>query len=315
MSFKIRDYKHPVTSDIDPTTTVDADELDRSVNSCVARATEALNSIASNYSDRDRGEISLVFRAMQSTHKSIRILLKEESKPTSVDALPLARVQLESLYAICLMLEDPKWVRVYVKDGWKKLYKQALLQKEETKGLSRWVSSLNQRQPHIDNFTHICGVTEAERRTVEKEELGIPLPSGMVEEKIDTFPTPGKVIRKIKVPRRKQMLIRLYAEYEHFSSYVHGLPNAMDIKASFGKYKDRFSTKQKEAVFHKEIADPSLYLSCLSVVQSASELISLYPSDIELRAIVTQAWNLLSNHSLIGKIFWDIRAKSLLGSI
>ena len=315
MGYKIRDYKHPVTSDIDPTIKVDADELDRSVNSCVARATEALNSVASNYSDQDTNEISLVFRAMQSTHKSIRILLKEKLKPTSVDALPLARVQLESLYAICLMLEDPKWVRVYVKDGWKKLYKQALLQKEETKRLPRWAGYLNQWQSYIDKHTNICGVTEAERRTVEKEELGIPLPSGMVEEKIDTFPTPGKVIRKIKVPRRKQMLIRLYAEYEHFSSYVHGLPNAMDIKASFGRYKDRFSTQQKEAVFHKEIADPSLYLSCLSVVQSTSELISLYPSDIELRAVVTRAWNLLSDRSLIGKVIWDIRAQSLLGSI
>ena len=49
----------------------------------------------------------------------------------------------------------------------------------------------------------------------------------------------------------RQMLIRLYADYGHLSSYVHGLTEATDIKASFGKYSDRLSTKQKEDVFHK----------------------------------------------------------------
>ena len=316
MVFRIRHYAHRLTSDIDPNANVKVDTLDGLLNRCTVRATESLKGAASGYSESDRDEISLIIEATQSTHESIRMLLKEKLKPTSLDALPLARAQLESLFTICLMLEDPKWVRVYVKDGWKKLYKRFLLEKEEAKDLPRMSEPHNKLMaPHIATLQQICGVTEAEKGTIEEEELGILLSPGMVEAKIRRFPTPGGVIKEVTEHDRKQMLIRLYAEYEHLSSYVHGLPEATDTRASFGKYKDRFPTKQKEDVFQKEIAGPSLYLSFLSVVQSAGELTCLYPGDIELSATVTEAWNLLTKYNLLGKAIWEIRAKRLLGSI
>ena len=316
MPFRIRDYAHQLTSDIDPTARVKVDTLDGLLNRCTVRATEALKGAASGYNESDRNEISLILEATQSTHKSIRILLKGKLEPTSLDALPLARVQLESLFVICLMLEDPKWVGVYVKDGWKKLYKRFLLEKEEMKHLPRTSEPYNKLMaPDIKALQQISGVTEKEKVTIEKEELGSLLPPGMVEAKIKRFPTPVGVIQEINEHDRKQMLIRLYADYGHLSSYVHGLPEATDIKASFGKYSDRFSTKQKEDVFHKEISGPSLYLSYLSAIQSASELTCLYPGDIELSATVTEAWNLLTKYSLLGKVIWEIRAKALLRSI
>ena len=316
MAFRIRDYAHRLTSDIDLTAKVNVNTLDGLLNRCTVRATEALKGAAFGYSESDRGEISLILEATQSTHNSIRILLKEKLKPTSLDALPLARAQLESLFTICLMLENPKWVVVYVKDGWKKLYKRFLLEKEEAKDLPRMREPHNKLMaPYIAALQRISGVTEEEKRTIEKEELDYPLSPDMVEAKIKWFPTPGGVIKEVNEHDRKQMLIRLYAEYEHLSSYVHSLPEATDGKASFGKYNDRFSTKQKEDIFQKEIAGPSLYLSYLSVVQSASELTCLYPGDIELSATVTEAWNLLTKFSLLGKVIWEIRAKALLRSI
>ena len=316
MVFRIRHYARRLTSDIDPNADVKVDTLDGLLNRCTVRATEALKGAASGYSESDRSEISLIIEATQFTHESIRMLLKEKLKPTSLDALLLARAQLESLFTICLMLEDPKWVMVHVKDGWKKLYKRFLLEKEEAKDLPRMGAAHDKLMPpHIAALQQICGVTKAEKGTIEEEELGIPLSPGMVEAKIKRFPTPGGVIKEVTVHDRKQMLIRLYAEYEHLSSYVHGLPEATDTRALFGKYKDRFSTKQKEDVFQKEIAGPSLYLSFLSVVQSAGELTCLYPGDIELSAAVTEAWNLLTKYNLLGKVIWEIRAKRLLGSI
>ena len=213
------------------------------------------------------------------------------------------------------MLEDPQWVEIYIKDGWKKTYKRFLLEKEEFGHLPRWVEGLKELQPHVDNLTSISGVTEAERRTVEKEELGISLPSGMGEVAIPQFPTPKRIIGKIKDLERKQMLTRLYNDYAYLSTYIHGLPDAVILKQGFGKYKGHFSSKQHEDVFQKEVVQPSLFFSLFAVLQAASELISLYHNDIDLRATVTEVWNLLSDHSLLGKVFWEIRAKRLLGSI
>ncbi|MBI1955719.1 MAG: hypothetical protein HYS38_04945 [Acidobacteria bacterium] len=316
MEFKIRNYAHPITSDIDPNARVSAKKCDGVVNTCVARATEALKGQVSGYTDWDRSNIAWIFEIMQCTHKSIRILLSpEEPKPTSVDSLPLARVQLESLYALCLMLEDPKWVKVYVKDGWKKQYRRFLLEKEEGRNLSRFEEPLRQMQPIIEKLQQICAVTEAEKGTIEKEELDVPLPVGIAEAKIEQFPTPKRVIRKISELGRKKMLFRLYAEYGLLSSYVHGLPAAATWKLGLGKYKDLFSSKQKEDIFQKEIAGPAIFLSCLSVIQSASELTRLYPNDVELRAAAADGWNLLSTHSLLGKVVWEIRSKALLGAV
>ena len=111
MSFRICDYARPVVSDIDLSIRLDAEQFDHAVNKCVARATETLKGSASPYSEWDRSHIGSIIEAMQISHKSIRVLLRpEEPSPTSIDALPLTRIQLESLYAICLMLEDPQWV-------------------------------------------------------------------------------------------------------------------------------------------------------------------------------------------------------------
>ncbi len=139
MSFTVRDQAYPLTVDIDPTAVVHAPEMDSCVNRCVVRATEALVSAVSGWDDWHRSHLSSVFEAMLLTHRNIRILLSPDEsgapKPTSVDALSLARLQLESLYTVCLMFEDPKWVDNYVKDGWQKDYKLFLLRNEEWKRL------------------------------------------------------------------------------------------------------------------------------------------------------------------------------------
>ena len=137
----------------------------------------------------------------------------------------------------------------------------------------------------------------------------------MGEVAIPQFPTPKRIIRKIKEPARKQMLTRLYNDYAYLSRYIHGLPDAVTLKQGFGKYKGHFSSRQREDVFQKEVVQPSLFFSLFAVLQATSELISLYHNDIDLRATVTEGWNLLSDHSLLGKVFWEIRAKRLLGSI
>ena len=314
MNIRIRDYAQSVKSDIDPDLAPDAAAPDHCVNGCALRATEALKRAASGLTDLDRINVSVIFDGMRISHQSIQILLSSGSKPTSVDALALARLQLESLYAICLMVEDPKWISVYIKDGWKKMYKLFLCQRQEYGDLPRAREKLEREfLPAIRNLQELCGVKEEEKATIEVEELEIPVPSGKGVS-ITSFPTPGRIIKKIHDADRRKMLMRLYAEYDQLSSYVHGLPSSEMLRRILGDHHDS-STGEREIIFDERVAGPALHYSCLSVAQASSELTCLYPNDVELRARVTDAWNLLTKHSLLGKTIWEIRTRKLLGSI
>jgi hypothetical protein len=63
----------------------------------------------------------------------------------------------------------------------------------------------------------------------------------------------------------------------------------------------------------KEIVDPGLLFSVLPAIQSTCEVASLYPFDVELRRVAIEAWNVLSEMNLLGKIIWEIRGRSSLG--
>jgi len=39
----------------------------------------------------------------------------------------------------------------------------------------------------------------------------------------------------------------------------------------------------------------------------------LYPSDVELKRVAIEAWNVLSKMNLVSKIIWEIRGRSSLG--
>ena len=52
--------------------------------------------------------LSWMFDAMRFTHATIRNLVAlGTNSPSCVDALALARQQLEALYSVCLMVQDP----------------------------------------------------------------------------------------------------------------------------------------------------------------------------------------------------------------
>ena len=72
-------------------------------------------------------------------------------------------------------------------------YVRFLLDREERKSLPRFAEYLNlQGLPLVEELRRASGVTDAEKATVEAEELGTPLPLGVTEAKIRPFPRPAK---------------------------------------------------------------------------------------------------------------------------
>jgi hypothetical protein len=75
------------------------------------------------------------------------------------------------------------------------------------------------------------------------------------------------------------------------------------------------SEARRQDVFEKEVLDPALLHSSLSVIRSTCEVAALYPADVELKRTVIDAWNVLSEMNMLGHIIWEIRARSALGVV
>src|SRR5580704_2720707 len=91
--------------------------------------------------------------------------------------------------------------------------------KEETKLLPRYQPSDTPELQRLVMLGQRFGIVPAHLHTVNKEELGIPMPAGMAEDPILPFPTPSTGIKKITSSAAK-MLGRLYAEYVYLCSFA-----------------------------------------------------------------------------------------------
>jgi hypothetical protein len=320
MRIRVSDVAWPHKADIDSERHLDVAVLDGFVKRCVASITSSLKGPTGTYSELQTVHISWMFKAMGFTHVTIRNLLTQGTKtPSCVDALALAKLQLEALYSVCLMVQDPRFVDIYVKSFWRDNYVRFLLVREECKSLRRFDEYLNQSGPGMLEILRQCaGVTNEEKATVEFEELGTALPVGTNEAKIRPFPTPMKIIEKVTDSGQRRMLMRLYPEYRRLCGFAHGSAQAWMFKNAFwdrSSLRSHLSEAQRQDVFEKEVVDPALLHSSLSVIQGTCEVATLYPADVELKRTVIEAWNVLSEMNLLGRIIWEIRTKALLGVV
>jgi hypothetical protein len=308
------------SADIDPTLRIDGGKLASLANVCISRAVDALNRACPRYNELRRFQMAEVLTSMKSTQSTIRKLVGEGFEGAeAVNALVLARLQLEGLYVFCLMLESPDWVDCYLRDGWKKMYVHFLLQREETKNLSRFDDFSQTEAPtNLENLRALLRITSAQQQTIDRDELGVPLPAGVAEEKIDRFPTPGALINAISEPGRKSMLERLYYEYIYLSSFSHGLPQSNLFKRMFGEHtihSKLFSDSKRKEKFQENVVEEPFLISFVSMIQCAAELTTLYPTDTDLLAAVTGAWTATKSGGLLINVIWGIRTKKLLRAL
>lgn len=316
----VKDCRYPITVDIDPDAHIDVLVLDKQVAMCVAAVSEALKCPSPTLSEFQRMHFDELFHSMKWTHASIRDLLRHETKkPMSVDAMPLVRTQLESLYAICLLVETPSYLSVYLKDSWKKLYIRFLLQREECRGLGRFSKYLNEEAlPNLERMGSLIGISRDEIMTIDFDELGRPLPSGFIPVRISRFPTPKAVIRLVKDADRNRMLTRLYPEYQFLCSFVHVSPHPGMFKVMLDDrhpLKHLFSSESMDHMFQGEIAGPALTIDLISVAQGCAEVLTQYRANMDLLKVLEGAWKVITDSTLLGRVIWEIRTRKLLGVI
>ena len=257
-------------------------------------------------------------RILVERHSSIcRILECGWQDPGSVNALTLARVQLEGLYSMCMFTEDPRWVDIYVCEGWKKLYERFLLQREEKKKLERFESYSNTQAPNgLWKMAETIGILPEQIATIHKYQLKIPVPDGMSEKVIKRLATLGKAIQKLPQGSKKRMLQRLHFRYRYLCSFAHGSEDANLFTSIFQSNPTIPRSRSGETLkntFKREIEAPTYTTSILSIIQSAAEIATLYPGEVELLVNLTKAWETMSDKSLLCKAIWTLRTRASLG--
>jgi hypothetical protein len=307
------------TSDIDPDGRVDVAELDACVNTCVASATGTLQrQCPQGFSPEETSHLRWAVEGLRSSHESIRMLLRSGITPSSVDALVIARLQLETVYNVCFFLQDPCNIQLYVKNGWKRQFVRYLLSKEEFGHLPRAQTYYaHEGAQRLESLRLVSFVSKEERDWLQAQELGSDT-VGLVEAPIAEFPTPGRLMRKMIDARRLAVLKRLYPEYQWLCTFAHGGSTSGFFRTISD---DRHPTRnaiepwKRWDVNQKEVAEAAINYSTLSCVCTATEIYSAFPGDVELARSLTKAWTLLQEVHLLHRVLWTMSTKGLLGAL
>jgi hypothetical protein len=169
----VKSCMHVYGNEVDPTEAKSGGEFwEGLVNMCAKAAQDALDTPPVGYTPTQRNSLTDVFTSMKSTHRGIRALVKiGDTKPESLDSLVLARLQLEGLYNVCLLIEGARHVDRFVRETFKQQYARHLLHREETKHLHRFDQFNSDERARLDVMMEIWNITEGERRTIEYHEL------------------------------------------------------------------------------------------------------------------------------------------------
>lgn len=309
-------YKH--TDDIDLSKDYNYSEADGVMEPAVNLTISALE---------DKEALDINFRALcvdllkvfLSTHRSIKLLLsKEKDDPyLGPDALSLTREQIEKVFAVALMSEDPaRWSRVYLEHSWRTVFERYLFEREEQGGLTRFKSYLAHVDPKIESMRQRLGISEDVRDAVEHDFLKRYGATHMLPKRVPGIklppqpPSPNKVLGEVSAPQQPY-LKRWYREYQFFCDFTHCGMSKLEAVHLFDR-SSRFSTGQKEDYYAKEI-DNAIAVSYVAAASACAELHKLLATtDIDRINKVMDFWDFLRPRILLAKPMWDLRARDIL---
>ena len=315
-------YQH--TEDINETKESSVKSLDTKTKIVINRTANAIEKL-SIWNDTYCRILADIYRGFLISHKAIRLLLskKREHPALGIEAMSIAREQVESFFTVCLLLDNPEyWFSVYRKDSWKRKYLKYLLEKHECEKLPSFKKSLNEIEPMFDKLQISYGISSDEKKAIEFKfyNPNKPLPPSLQTKIPEDFPTAGRAKDRIKDNSIKNCLERWYHEYKYLSGYSHG-HMVKPLGLAFFESRELNLTEEQKQKYFENVLEHSLivsYVSSASACAEACPILDYNVEDtevIELKAALTKLWNELTNLSLLGKVFWNIRISKILGVI
>lgn len=301
--------------DIDPDKSFDAVVLDELLRNVINRCSNELRTATKLHAEA-RNLIPDLLLAFRVTHRSIRLLLGQYEREIelSSDALSLAREQIEKIFVLTLILDaPPKWIEAYLKDAWKKDYEHFLLHKEEHQDLPRHQEFLTIHGPReMERGRVFFNVSPDEKAAIEFKFFNPEkeLPPNLRGKLIPDFPTPGVAKNQIKDLVLRDVLYRWHIEYKLLCRFSHV---GMDKLTAQALATQRYETPDTHKVaYFEKVLQPSLIISLVATAFACTEVFRYVSGNIGIAAELTKLWNELEQGSLLGKLFWNVRAKKLL---
>ena len=178
-----------------------------------------------------------------------------------------------------------------------------LLGREETKGLLRFAQSNVPELSWLLKLSTVWNVSEPERLTIEYDHLDIPPRAGFVKQPIPRFPTPSALILKLPSGTKRQMLERLYFDYQHLIlvRVVSDRSMAKGVFDGRSPLRQLLSKARRESreTSSRRCARATQVYSFLSAAQTDDKVETLYPNNMELVSGAADAWNELMNAHLL----------------
>ena len=277
------------------------------------------------------------------THKSIRILLRrayrEPDKRLISDAASLVREQVEKLFVIVLVLDNPaKWIKQYLRSDLKNALVEYLVELDEHSDKPRYQETLRERypaylkagqRPQIRRKKPVTLVSDFAMRAMRYHlEIGGPDPKwfkeaisrrtkkkkkqemrNYVRDYFD-FPTPGRVIGLIKKKKIKPFLYRWHKEYSFICQYTH-VALGKGMLSTLCEFKDWKHADMVEN-YSQKLAGRILFTSHSAAASAcaivATRLINSYGAKAQMR----EYWKELHTRALPARAFWNLYIKQLL---
>jgi hypothetical protein len=279
------------------------------------------------------------------THASIRELVKSAHRykyfPVVGDALSLAREQVEKVFIIAALLNNPnESFRQYLRSSWRNRYEGFLLDLEEQSENERFDEYLTTTFPEIlDRLrqrrvsrrkTEIIVSNFAKRAVKHKwDNPGDEKPFWFIKneakkkkkenryKKISTyvrdyfeFATPGMSVRLITDPELRRFLYRWHKEYSFLSQYTHVTVRKMvfaDMLQQKG-LKSQQPIKEYGVDFSIRAINTSYTAAATACALVLDGVSNRYGANIEVK----EFWDQLTGFSLLSKALWKMHIKSLL---
>lgn len=314
-----------LTEDLKHDKEFNLDDLDAKMQLCLNRISGAFSGLK-NHAPNFASSIEAIFQAFGRTQKSIQLLLKQtrDDPNFASDAMSLVREQIEKIYIIALMLDEPsKWIQIYFKDDWRRLYKyEVLLNVEERKNLTSYTERNYEVTATSELMRRVAKVTDDEKELIthRHNSPGVAKPAHLAGVDIPIFPMPKEIIDKISDANLKNFLSRWHKEYEFICGYSHVGLEKMFVNSL--SQSNKMSDGEKKTVINDVVIVPTMILSYLAMASACSVAWSyLIKHDSNLKSsaefldATMQFWDEMQEFSLLGKVFWNIYVKDVFPHI
>lgn len=245
------------------------------------------------------------------------------------DALSLAREQVEKVFIVASLLDNPDQAfRQYLRSSWKSEYETFLLEREEHAENERFEEFLKDATPkRLERMRRNSTIKSRNDVLVSKfamrvlkfnwdnpgEKRASFLKTRKVRGYVDDyfgFATPGRSISRIKDPHLKRFLSRWHKEYAALSQYTHITMRKLAF-AEMIKSKD-MASQARIKEYAEECAIRAINTSYSAAATSCSIVLAGVSDDYGAMKEAREFWDPLTGFSLLSKALWKAYVKDLV---